>query len=116
GFGAGGNSLVVATNTGQAVPTQVTAIPLLARSVLLRNLSATNAIIYWFSKALAPPADGYSTLPALGTVAVDLRADQAPGLTFMPDPASTDAGLEVLITYYDPALGPGPQVPPFSVP
>ncbi|MGI0067032.1 MAG: hypothetical protein ACREB9_01190, partial [Thermoplasmata archaeon] len=37
GFGAGGNSLVVATNTGQAVPTQVTAIPLLTRSVLLRN-------------------------------------------------------------------------------
>lgn len=117
GFGAGGSNLQVSKN-GEAVATEVTPIPDGVRSVLLRNLSSTTTVLFWSggSSQATPPANGYGTIPASQAVAIDSRADILSGLWFMPDPAATDAGVEALITYYDPTKAPGPQQAPFSEP
>ncbi len=113
-FGSGGSNLVVVNGLGNAVATQIVPVPPGVRSILLRNLSATKTLIYWTGPSQTPPSSAYSTLPANGTVAIDIRADVLDGLWFMPDPTSTDAGLEALMTYFDPTKAPGPQVAPFT--
>src|SRR5487761_1873836 len=100
GFGAGGGNLSV-TQNGTAIATRVAPIPAGTRSMLLRNLSASKNLLWWTANTASPPANGYNTLASAGVVAIDVRADMLPVLYVMPDPTSTDAGVEVTFSYYD---------------
>lgn len=117
GFGSGGANLTVVSAAGVAVSTTFTGFPRLTKSVLLQNLSDTKAIHYWFTTSPTPPANGYSNLPAATVLPLlFVRGDQLPAFTFVPDPTSTDAGLELTIFFYNPKKAPGPQHAPFPDP
>ena len=100
-YGAGGANLPVTGPQGAAIAQQVGTIPPNLRSWLIRNLSILKTILYWTTDAKTPPANQYETLPAGGFIA---RDEQIQYLSFMPDPTSTDANVEIEFDYYDPTL------------
>jgi hypothetical protein len=118
GFGAGGQNLQVVGPNGMAVGTQVPSAPLNVKTVIIRNLSASTTLLYWFGPAgqVSPPADAYAVLAANGVIAVDMRSDAAPYLIVMPDPTASDAGVEVGWYFYDPTRAPGTISPTFGSP